>query len=120
MHCAVGAGAPLTVPLPQDYKGQLLAENLYYIIIILFGVRCSDCDPVFSGLYIYYLLSAVCCAQIVAWIAGYMDDNFYTAVNGWLGGLALAVVVSDVGMRPSLVPNLYYYVLGVRAGLAFL
>ena len=52
----------------MDYKGQLLAENLYFYI---------------------------CCAiSAVAWIVGWFFNDFQVTVYGWAGSMALVVLIS--------------------------
>ena len=51
----------------MDYKGQMLSENLYYWIIILFGA--------------------------VAWVVGFLKEDFYVTVLGWGAGVALATLL---------------------------
>lgn len=55
----------------MDFKGQALAEKLFYYIIILFGV--------------------------VGWVLGYVQNSFQVSFNVWLvgTGLSLLVVVPD-------------------------
>mmetsp|Transcript_48095 Transcript_48095/g.79952 ORF Transcript_48095/g.79952 Transcript_48095/m.79952 type:complete len:116 (-) Transcript_48095:241-588(-) len=50
-----------------DYKGQELAEQIYYYLIIVVGA--------------------------IAWIVGYVQQSFLITVYGWAGGVALAVLI---------------------------
>ena len=56
----------------MDYAGQKLAENIYYFLTIFFGA--------------------------IAWIVGYIKEDFYVTVLGWSVGLGLALIVSDISM----------------------
>ena len=51
----------------MDYKGQQLAEWLYYFLTISFGA--------------------------VAWVVGFIHDDFGITVKGWAIGLGLALVL---------------------------
>lgn len=51
----------------MDYRGQKLAEYIYSIIVILFGA--------------------------VAWIVGYVQNDFVVTFYGWAAGLAISLVV---------------------------
>lgn len=51
----------------MDYKGQELAELLFYWIIISFGA--------------------------VGWIIGYMYQDFFIVFQAWLVGVVISVVV---------------------------
>lgn len=52
----------------MDYKGQRLSEYIYSILTILFGA--------------------------VAWVIGYIQNDFQITFYGWAAGLALALLVS--------------------------
>lgn len=93
----------------QDYKGQLLCENLYYIIVLLFGVYIHT-TPVIS-LRAVKNIDGMYCLQSVSWIVGYIDDNFYTAVYGWLIGLGLTVIVSLCSLNTSTTSHFSYITL---------
>ena len=56
----------------MDYAGQKLAENIYYFLTIFFGA--------------------------IAWILGYIKEDFYVTVLGLSVGLGLALIVSDVAI----------------------
>jgi signal peptidase complex subunit 1 len=51
----------------MDYRGQKLCEYIYTILVILFGG--------------------------VAWIIGYIKNDFVITFYGWAAGLALALVL---------------------------
>ena len=51
-----------------DYQGQRLSENIYNVIIVLFG--------------------------ICGWIYGYMEEDFKVAIKVWAVGTVLALLVS--------------------------
>ena len=57
--------------IQMDYAGQKLAENIYYFLTIFFGA--------------------------IAWIVGYIKEDFYVTVLGWSVGLGLALIVSVIG-----------------------
>mmetsp|Transcript_38762 Transcript_38762/g.51077 ORF Transcript_38762/g.51077 Transcript_38762/m.51077 type:complete len:102 (+) Transcript_38762:128-433(+) len=50
-----------------DYKGQELAEQIYYYLVIIVGA--------------------------IAWVVGYVKESFLLTVYGWAGGVALAVLI---------------------------
>lgn len=52
----------------MDYKGQALAENLFYWIILCFGA--------------------------VGWVIGYVQQDFAVVFYAWLVGVVLSVIVS--------------------------
>jgi signal peptidase complex subunit 1 len=54
----------------MDYKGQKLAEWIYYVITILFS--------------------------IIAWIVGFVMNDFMTAVYGWAIGLGIALLLTII------------------------
>mmetsp|Transcript_3223 Transcript_3223/g.4698 ORF Transcript_3223/g.4698 Transcript_3223/m.4698 type:complete len:91 (+) Transcript_3223:118-390(+) len=51
----------------MDYKGQQLSEQLYYYIVIIFGV--------------------------IAWFVGYVQQSFLLTVYGWSAGVAISVLL---------------------------
>ncbi|CAM9377550.1 unnamed protein product, partial [Ascophyllum nodosum] len=51
----------------QDYKGQLLAETLYFYIIILFGA--------------------------VGWVVGFVMGDFTYTVMGWAAGVVVSIIL---------------------------
>ena len=51
----------------MDYRGQQFSEYLYYFLTIFFGG--------------------------VAWVVGYIYNDFQMTVNGWAIGLTLAIVL---------------------------
>jgi signal peptidase complex subunit 1 len=51
----------------MDYRGQQFSEYLYYFLTIFFGA--------------------------VAWVVGYLYNDFQMTVNGWAIGLTLAIVL---------------------------
>jgi len=51
----------------MDYKGQRLCEYIYTILVILFGS--------------------------VAWIYGYVKEDFVLTFYGWAAGLVLSILV---------------------------
>ncbi len=51
----------------MDYRGQRLSEYIYSILTILFGG--------------------------IAWIVGFLQNDFQITVYGWAAGLALALLV---------------------------
>ncbi len=51
----------------MDYRGQQFSEYLYYFLTIFFGA--------------------------VAWVVGYMYNDFQLTVNGWAIGLVLAILL---------------------------
>ena len=52
----------------MDYEGQKLSENIFYILILGFG--------------------------IVGWIIGYIHQDFFICVKSWFIGLVLSIIVS--------------------------
>ena len=53
--------------LEMDYKGQQLSEYIYYVLTILFGG--------------------------IAWVYGYIHEDFGLTVYGWSVGLGLALIL---------------------------
>ena len=51
----------------MDYRGQQFSEYLYYFLTIFFGG--------------------------IAWVVGYVADNFQLTVYGWAVGLGLALIL---------------------------
>ncbi|CAM9615402.1 unnamed protein product, partial [Ectocarpus sp. 13 AM-2016] len=51
----------------QDFKGQLLAENLYFYIVILLGA--------------------------VGWVVGFVMGDFMYTLAGWGAGMALSMIL---------------------------
>lgn len=64
----------------MDYRGQKLCEYIYTILVILFGG--------------------------VAWIIGYIKNDFVITFYGWAAGLALGLVVRASILLLSLSPCL--------------
>eukprot|EP00903_Cladosiphon_okamuranus_P013929 g12956.t1 len=51
----------------MDFKGQLLAENLYFYIVILLGA--------------------------VGWIVGFVMGDFMYTLVGWAAGMVLSIIL---------------------------
>lgn len=59
---------------------------MYYVIVILFGVSHSTHSPLSSR-------QGMTLLQAVAWVVGYLQEDFALTVKGWAAGLALALLV---------------------------
>lgn len=51
----------------MDYKGQLLAENIYFYIVILFGA--------------------------LGWIVGFVMGDFTYTLMGWAAGMVISMIL---------------------------
>jgi len=60
----------------MDYKGQRLAELIFYWIILSFG--------------------------IVGWVIGYVQQDFTVVFQAWLVGVLISVLVSLSPLRPTI------------------
>lgn len=89
-HCG---GVKSYLLVKMDYKGQQLSEMMYYVIVILFGVTFVHLTWTVMW---FYVVDDWWLPQVVAWIYGYLEKDFSLTVYGWMGGLGLAVIVSNI------------------------